>query len=247
MAKSSKTKKKKTTSAQPKARPKDESFTITKTALWQIVSGVLAVVLIVMLAFSLTGNGATTGPQPTQPQQPTQPTPSGDAGVNLDGVRSIGDEDAPVVIVEYSDFTCPFCKRFYDDTYHQIVDNYVQEGIVKFVYKDFPVVGGQRAAEAGWCAHEQGMFFEYKDRIFQAPNQASDSNLIAWAGEVGLDQAAFTECFNEGRYQGNVAAERQEAINNGIRGTPGFWINGQIVSGAQPYNVFEQAINQALN
>ena len=248
MAKSSKGKKTKTVKkSAPKkvAKKADDSLTISKVMLWQIISGVLAVILVVLLAVTLADSPAAPT-QPTQPGQPA-PAPSGPAEVNLEGVRSIGDENAPIVVVEYSDFTCPFCKRFYDDTYGLIKENFIDQGLVRFIYKDFPVVGGQRAAEAGWCAHEQDMFFEYKDRIFQSPTQASDSNLIAWAGEVGLDQAQFEECFREGRYQANVAAERQEAINNGIRGTPGFIINGEVVSGAQPYNVFEQVFNQILN
>lgn len=228
MAKSSK--KRKTAAKKTATKPKsEETLSISKTALWQIISGALAVILIVLLAFSFTN---TTTTQPGQP---------------LEGARSVGDENAPVVIVEYSDFTCPFCKRFYDDTYGLIKQNFIDQGLVRFVYKDFPVVGGQRAAEAGWCAHEQDRFFDYKDRIFQTPTQVSDSNLIAWAGELGLNVGQFEECLTTGRYQSNVAAERQEAINNGVRGTPGFLINGQLVSGAQPYNVFEQAINAALN
>lgn len=243
-----KSKKKKTETTTPRASKSEETFTISKTALWQIVSGVLAVVLIVLLAISLTGNNAPVAPtQPGQPTQPTQPTPQGPIEVNLEGVRSIGDENAPVVIVEYSDFTCPFCQRFYQDTYSLIKQNFIDQGLVRFIYKDFPVVGGQRAAEAGWCAHEQDRFFDYKTRIFQNPRETSDANLVQWAEDLGLDRAQFQDCLTSGRYQSNVAAERQEAINNGIRGTPGFILNGQVISGAQPYQVFEQAINQALN
>jgi protein-disulfide isomerase len=246
MAKSSKTKKKTASKAAPKAKPKaEETLTISKTALWQIISGVLVVILAVLLIFSLMGSN-TQAPIPTQPGQPA-PAPSGPVQINLEGVRSIGDENAPVTIVEYSDFTCPFCKRFYDDTYGQIKQNFIDQGLVRFVYKDFPVVGGQRAAEAGWCAHEQEAFFEYKAKIFANPTQTSDANLVAWAGEIGLDVPQFQTCLTSGKYQANVAQERQEAINNGVRGTPGFLVNGQLVSGAQPYSVFEQAITQALN
>lgn len=245
MAKKKTSKKSKTKAAAPKAAKKDESITITKTTLWQIVSGVLAIAVIILLFVAFAGNGTT--PQvPTQPgQQPQQPT--GEIQVNLEGVRSIGDENAPVVIVEYSDFTCPFCKRFNDDTLVLIKQNYVDEGIVRFIYKDFPVVGGGTAAEAGWCVHEQGEFWAYHDIIFERQSQISESNLRAWAAELGLDTEQFNDCLSSGKYAQNVAAERQEAINNGMRGTPGFLVNGQPISGAQPYAAFEAAIQNALN
>lgn len=227
MAKKKTSKKSKTKAAAPKAAKKDESITITKTTLWQIVSGVLAIAVIILLFVAFAGNGTT-------PQ-------------NLEGVRSIGDENAPVVIVEYSDFTCPFCKRFNDDTLVLIKQNYVDEGIVRFIYKDFPVVGGGTAAEAGWCAHEQGEFWAYHDIIFERQSQISESNLRAWAAELGLDTEQFNDCLSSGKYAQNVAAERQEAINNGMRGTPGFLVNGQPISGAQPYAAFEAAIQNALN
>ncbi len=238
----------------------EETITLTKTAMWQIVSGVFAVLF---LASVLTGGfgtdlqlsggtGAAPGtgePSPggDQPQPGEEPAP-GDLSVDMDNVRTLGDEDAPVTLVEYSDFTCPFCGQFYNEALQDIKEQYVEEGLVQFVYKDFPVVGGEEAAEAGWCAEEQGEFWDYHDYIFENQEQINSQNLRNWAGELGLDQAEFEECMDEGRYADRVQAEAEEGLANGIQGTPGFVINEEeTIAGAQPFQQFQQVIDSHLN
>jgi protein-disulfide isomerase len=172
--------------------------------------------------------------------------------ISLEGWPSIGDSNAPVVMVEYSDYACPFCQRFWQDTLPSIKRDYIDTGIVRFIYKDFAVVGGDRVAEAAHCAGEQGSYWEYHDMLFErhAQDRSQWTNPQVhrgYAEELGLNADELVACFEERRYQGKVAQSTQEAMANGGRGTPYFLINGEPVSGAQPYPVFQSAIDLALS
>lgn len=174
-----------------------------------------------------------------------------DIKVDFEGWPSIGKEDAPIVMVEYSDFACLFCKRFFDETEPLIKRDYIDTGKVRFVYKDFIVVGGDRAAEAAHCAQEQGKFWEYQALLFsrQAQDKANwaDGKVHAgYAKELGLDEAALVQCFESRRYQEKVISSTQEAAQNGGQGTPYFLINGVPLFGAQPYSSFQQVIDSLL-
>jgi protein-disulfide isomerase len=171
--------------------------------------------------------------------------------IELDGWPSLGDQNAPVVMVEYSDFACPFCARFAQDTLPSIKRYFVDTGKVRFVYKDFVVVGGDRAAEAAHCAAEQGKFWEYHDLLFA--NYAQDRERWSdvqvhrgYAERLGMDANLLAECFTERRHQEKVERSTQEAAQNGGQGTPYFLINGRPISGAQPFSVFQSVINLAL-
>ena len=219
-----------------------------------IIAGGMVAGAVVLTNISSPGGGgvAQTGQeQPQQQQQQQDEIDPADVEYDLEGFATLGDADAPVTIVEYSDFACPFCKRFNDQTKPQILDQYVEEGIVQFVRKDFIAVGGDRAAEAAHCAGDQGAYWEYTEHLYA--NQEADRG--AWgqasvhqeyAEELGLDVNALASCFEDRTHQDKVTASTQEAGQNGGQGTPYFVINGIPVSGAQPFNVFEQAIEMAL-
>ncbi len=170
----------------------------------------------------------------------------------LNGAPMKGDANAPVLMEEWADFECPFCARFYAQTLPQIEEQYIKTGKVKLVFKDFPLsfhATAEKAAEAGKCAAEQGKFWELHDKIFDsnvAGVKATVENLKAWARELGMDGAKFDDCLDSGRMASQVQAELQEGQQKGIRGTPGFLINGQLVSGAQPFTAFQTAIDAAL-
>ena len=185
------------------------------------------------------------------PQQAEELSPE-DIEVTVEGFAALGDPDAPVLIAEYSDFACPFCARFFQQTKDQIVAEYVDAGIVQFVRKDFIAVGGDRAAEAAHCAGDQGAYWEYTAILYD--NQAEDRGNWAsadvhrgYAEELGLDAGALVACFEERTHQERVNQSSQEAVANGGQGTPFFVVNGIPISGAQPFNVFEQAIELALS
>ena len=183
-------------------------------------------------------------------------SPSGDGSaeevrlvINTKGDPVIGDATAPVTIVEFSDFQCPFCARFYEQTLGQIESKYINTGKVKLVFRDFPLSfheEAEPAALAAECAHEQGKFWEYHDLLFENQDQLGKDNYKKWAQEAGLDLPKFTACVESKKYQDEVQEDFTEGQQYGVTGTPGFFINGKLVSGAQPFTVFEQEIEAAL-
>lgn len=170
--------------------------------------------------------------------------------VSVDNDPVKGLEDAPVTIVEFSDFECPFCARFVKETLPKIEENYIKTGKVKFVFRDFPLPfhpNAQKAHEAAECAREQGKFWEYHDILFKNTQALSVSDLKNYANELGLDTIKFNECLDSGRKTEEVEKDLQDGQNYGVQGTPTFFINGIQIVGAQPYSVFEQIIEQELN
>lgn len=171
--------------------------------------------------------------------------------VELDGWQVVGNPEAKVLIVEYSDYACPFCKKLHDEIIPLIKEQYVDTGKVRYVYKDFIVVGGDRAAEAAHCAAQQGAFWQYNSLLFERQPQDrerwSDPNVHrAYAEELGLDADALVECFEERRFREKVLASTQEAQANGGRGTPITFINNTPIVGAEPFSVFQEVIEAYL-
>jgi protein-disulfide isomerase len=163
-----------------------------------------------------------------------------------------GPADAPVVIVEFSDFQCHYCGVWYQETLPQILEAYPTE--VKFVYRDFPIFGDDsvRAAMASECAEDQGKFWEMHNRLFDhAVNQEqtalSQETLVGYAEDLGLDTRSFAECLSTEKYLEEIQADYQTAVNYGLRGTPGFVIDGVVYTiGAQPFSVFNEIIKGEL-
>jgi len=187
-------------------------------------------------------------PRPTPTPAPNTPVevPIGDA-------PSVGEPDAPVTIVEYTDYQCPYCSRHFEQTYPQIMENMVETGQVRYVFKDFPLTNihpqATDAAEAARCARDQEAFLEMHDMLFARQGEwAGQGNAIEifidFADDLGLDTETFGECLNSNRYEEAVLAELQEGAELGVTGTPGFFVNGYLISGAQPYQVFEQAVQE---
>jgi protein-disulfide isomerase len=172
--------------------------------------------------------------------------------------HAMGDPNAPVVIEEFSDFQCPFCRRFHDDTLPQIVEDYVRQGKVYFVYRHFPVVDrnnpaqeSQAAATAAVCAGRQNRFWDYHDVLFANQNaeNAGDytpQRLEAMAEGLDLDMAAFDACFASPDAAAAVAADSLFALESTLSSTPSFLINGNPLIGAQPYEAFQAAIEAEL-
>ena len=163
-----------------------------------------------------------------------------------------GDAAAPLTVIEFSDFKCPFCAQFTTSTLDLIRENYVETGYVRYIYSPMATLGLEslRAAEAGECAAEQGQFWAYHDRIFadqaSVGSQLTDEALAAMAADLGLDTTAFETCLASGKYSELIQQESQTAKALGVRGTPGFIINGFLVIGAQPYEAFAEAFQAEL-
>jgi protein-disulfide isomerase len=187
-------------------------------------------------------------PQPQQPEQPAGPI-----DVPTEGSISIGQADAPVTLVEYTDYQCPFCRRHNLQTFPTLLSEYIETGIVRYVFKDFPLNSihpqAAEAAEAARCANDQGRFLEMHDLLFvrqeEWSGQAPPTEIfVGMAAGLGLDEAAFRACLEGGEHEAAVTADLNEGIGFGITGTPAFYLNGYPISGAQPLEVFEQAIAQ---
>lgn len=161
-----------------------------------------------------------------------------------------GDPNAPVTIVVWSDFECPFCERFYSQTLGKIEDEYVKTGKVKIVFRDFPLGShkdAQKAAEAAECAHEQGKFWEMHNILFDKGVKGGAYSFKQYAKELGLDSSRFDRCLDSGKMESETKKDFADGAKAGIRGTPGFIINGELVSGAQPFEKFKSVIDMALS
>ncbi len=165
---------------------------------------------------------------------------------SADDDPALGPEDAPVVIIEFSDFSCPYCQRFHQQTFRPLLQAYPDQ--IRFVYRDFPILGPESfvAAQAAECAEEQGAFWEFHDALFSGRYPLGRQAYRAYAEELGLDAEALLSCVDEGRYAAEVQADAQAAASLGVRGTPTFFINGIPLVGAQPLERFQEIIDGEL-
>ena len=241
---------------------KPDTVEINKITLWQGISAILWILLILSIftggfGIGKKSAGADTIIKDAQPAQPRQaaptpspaPTPEIDMATLIDDDNFKGDKDAPVTIVEFSDFECPFCARFYSKTLSQIDEQYIKTGKVKFVYRDFPLgfhTNAQKAAEAAECAGEQGKFWEMHDKLFEKGVKGGIDSFKQFAADIGIDKTKINDCLDTGKMASEVQKDMADGQAAGVRGTPGFIINGQLVSGAQPFENFKRVIEAEL-
>lgn len=157
-----------------------------------------------------------------------------------------GPANAPVTLVEFSDFQCPFCQRA-NPTVQQVLKTYGDR--IRFVYRHYPLPNhpnARPAAEAAACAQDQGKFWEYHDTLFANPSKLSDADLKQHAAALGLDTAAFNRCVDSHAHKADVDADMTAANELGVTGTPAFFINGRALEGAQPFDAFKRIIDEEL-
>ena len=174
--------------------------------------------------------------------------------VDHDNDPAIGPANAPITIIEFSDFQCPYCRQFSDQTLHQLITAYGDQ--IRFVYRDFPLSSihaeAQKAAEAAECANDQGEFWSMHDRLFAglqewSRNPKSLDVFTQYAGEFDLDMDQFAECLNTGKYTEEVLADYQAGQAAGVTGTPSFFVNGRTLRGAVPLSMFQSIIDSELS
>ena len=170
----------------------------------------------------------------------------------------LGSPDATITMIEFGDYQCFYCNRFFHNTESEIVKNYVDTGKVKIIFKDFTIIGQDsvNAAHASHCANEEGKFWEYHDTLYnhwtgENNGWASSDNLLEFAKQIGLDEAAFKECMSDERYTAVIEQSNSDAKTLGITGTPAFFVIGSDntvtkIGGAQPYEVFEKIFESQL-
>ncbi|MBZ0286532.1 MAG: thioredoxin domain-containing protein [Anaerolineae bacterium] len=177
---------------------------------------------------------------------PSLDDPNSRFTVAADSDPAQGPEDAQVVMVEFSDFNCTYCRRFASETLQPLLDEYGDR--IRFVYRDYPILTNTSvlASLAGECLNEQGKFWEFHNVVFSQQISLDEETLKGLAGDVGADVDAFATCLTEQRHLEEVRADYVDGQSLGIRGTPMFFINGRPLSGALPYEQFATIIEQEL-
>ncbi|MBT8252218.1 MAG: DsbA family protein [Nitrosopumilus sp.] len=196
-----------------------------------------------------------------QNQLPTkQPTPI--VKISADNDPIIGNPDAPITIIEFSDFQCPFCARFHIQTLPLILEEYIEQGKVKLVFRDFPIQSihpnALPASVAAECANEQGKFREMHDMLFDNQNQWNklETNDVLslfsnYASNIQLDQEIFDSCLTSGKYIEEIRKDLDDGRDYGVSGTPGFFVGNEKIGfvelkGAQPFESFKKIIDSQL-
>ena len=215
-------------------------------------------IIIVFLGF----NGITNEPELTIEPTPTT-EPIGPVKITMDtflenGSPILGDIDAKVTLVEFGDYQCHFCNVYFHTTENKILQQYVETGKVKMIFKDYNIIGPDsvNASHGTHCASEQGLFWEYHDILFsnwagENNGWASSENLLKFAEEIDLDLVQWSECMDNETHSKTIIASNDDAKSLGITGTPAFFVIGQdekVISifGAQPYEVFERVFEEEL-
>lgn len=186
----------------------------------------------------------------------TQQT-GGIINVSADDDAVLGNPNAPVTIIEFSDFQCPFCRKFWKETLPQIKKDYLLTGKARLVYRDFPLTqihpGATPAAEGAECAKEQDKFWEMHDAIFEEQEkqgsgtvQFTADDVKKWAAKIGLNASKFNQCLDSGKYKQEIEKDLADGSAAGVTGTPAVFVNGRLIVGAQPFAAFKAVIDEEL-
>ena len=248
----------------------EEKISIKKSTYKKLIYGLIgSAIIISFISGYQVGNFDSSIPtiqaslnSQIQNSQAPSPTNNGLVQVSLDDDPLLGDKNAPITIVEFGDFQCPFCKRFHQQTLPDIKSNYIDKGIVNIVWKDFPIQSIHQNAVAssiaGECADDQGLFWELHDRIFDEqqnweglPTSIAINDFKRYASEIGINENEFNKCLDSEKYRQEVLDDFSYGSRIGISGTPAFFVGNQQVgfvqiTGAQPYSVFENIIEALL-
>jgi len=241
----------------PPAPDKEDTFTFKRSHFYAFMT-VLAFSFGVLLGYVVWGL------EPAGSQDRTSQTASRPSGpvsgsalteepqfvrydVPSEGFYSIGPDDAPITIVEFSDYQCPFCRRWHDEVYEPLLAAY--PGQIKIVYRNLPLTSihpdAFGAAEAAMCAGEQDAYWPYHEKLFSSENLGNQV-YTQYAQELSLNMDSFENCLNNHKYKAAIEADSDFAVNLGVRSTPTFFINGLAIVGAQPLEVFKQVIDKEL-
>ena len=227
--------------------------------LWWAIGGgcvlLLCIVSVVILALAVLGPniGKTFSSINTGLNTPAANAPNSNQSVQAKG-NSMGDPNAPVKIIEYADFQCSYCQRYSQLTEKQIIQTYVVTGKVYYEYRSVGASLGPEsaaAAEAAYCAGDQGKFWKYHDTLYshwtgENVGDFAPDKLRQYAAAVGLDAKTFDDCLTQGAHKAQVMEDVANAKSDGVSSVPSFLINGQLLEGVQPFSAFQKVIDAAL-
>jgi protein-disulfide isomerase len=214
-----------------------------------IIIGIIATIVVAGLLASLLGNNSISNANQN-------------SRLLLDTTKGspvLGSESAPVTIVEFGDYQCPFCRKWNVETKPALEENYINTGKAKLIYVDFPIIGPDsiKAHAGSYCAAEQGFYWQYHDFVYKNQGHENDgwansNNIKSLVSKLnGVDIQTFSQCIDSGKYENRVLENRNIASKSGAKSTPSFIIIGPDgtatpVTGAQPYSVFQRVIDEKL-
>lgn len=253
-----KTKKSKPLIVEEQETPDAEEFVTFKRTHFYSVLVVLAFAVGVLVGYvawernavSVSAPAAAAAGQPSGQvaEAPVTPQPQYTRyDIPTDGFPSLGPDDAKIVIVEFSDFQCPYCRRFHQETYRALLDAY--PGQIRFVYRNLPLTqihpNAMGAAVASLCANDQSAYWDYHDKLFSSETLGEEA-YIQYATDLGLDVDKFTACLSSGEHDKFIQDDMDFSLGLGVQSTPTFFVNGLAIVGAQPLSNFQQLIDKEL-
>ncbi|MEN9562687.1 MAG: hypothetical protein RIR73_931 [Chloroflexota bacterium] len=238
-----------------------EDFVTFKRSHFYSVLVVLAFAVGLLLGFVIWGRDAATTTVAAEPSAQQAAQPSGQVAevpvtpepqytryeIPTEGYPSLGSADAPITIVEFSDFQCPFCRRFHDETYEALLNAY--PGQIRFVYRNLPLTSihpdAMASAVASLCANDQNAYWDYHGKLFSSETLTREV-FTQYATDLSLNVDEFTACLDSGKHDEFIQQDMDFALDLGIQSTPTFFINGLAIVGAQPLSAFQQIIDLEL-
>jgi len=226
--------------------PSPDMVTFKRSHFYSVLV-ILAFAVGILVGYLAWGRASVTAAAPSAAQaEPTQAFRRYE--IPTEGFQSIGPDDAPIVIVEFSDYQCPFCKRWHDQVYDSLLAAY--PGQIRFVYRNLPLTQlhpqAMPSAEAALCASEQDAYWQYHAKLFENSDVLTDEIFTTLATDLGLDIAAFETCMSGHKFKDDIEADMEFSLDLGIQSTPTFFINGLAIVGAQPLSAFQQIIDKEL-
>ena len=239
--------------------PDAEEFVTFKRSHFYSVLVVLAFGVGILVGYVLWGRGTTaTAAVPAQAAAAQQPSgqvveaPTAQPqftryDIPTEGYPSLGPSDAPITIVEFSDFQCPFCRRFHDETYQALLDAYPNQ--IRFVYRNLPLTSihpnAMPSAVASLCANDQNAYWEFHEKLFSSES-LEEATFIQYATDLNLNVDEFTACLSSGSHDAFIQEDMDFALGLGVQSTPTFFVNGLAIVGAQPLSSFQQLIDKEM-
>lgn len=246
---------------EPVFTPEAEEFVTFKRSHFYSVLVVLAFAVGLLLGFVIWGRDAAAPAVAAEPSTQQAAQPSGQVAevpvtpepqytryeIPTEGYPSLGPDDAPITIVEFSDFQCPFCRRFHDETYQALLNAY--PGQIRFVYRNLPLTSihpdAMPSAIASLCANDQNAYWDYHGKLFSSETLTRET-FIQYAEDLSLNVDEFSACLDSGKHDEFIEQDMNFALDLGVQSTPTFFINGLAIVGAQPLSAFQQIIDLEL-